>query len=318
MRLPFILWYEAMSGFKEETYSTIFASLKHPARRRILRMLSEKPRNFSEMLDALEVSSSHLTYHLDSLRELISKTEDGSYKLSALGKAAVGTMTKVEEFRRVTEPRRHPSLTMEWKSLFVVLMIGLVVLSGIGYAQYQCLSRLSAEYEQLYVEYEKLKDFVELVEKGASLQSIYTLRYEFDKTDTRFRIQGPWVCLVYSPYDNSKLRLTLSVSTIPSDSHVSVTVQEGNLFDLGTNETAPVIWKANATASSTYSVPLASKGWYTISIIGPVRRFLDDSGKVVGYGGGPVPSMSEDVDCSMSLRMIYEGKYSPFIVRPFA
>jgi len=56
-----------MSDSEEETYSTMFTSLKHPARRKILRMLGEKPKNFSLILEELEISSSHLTYHLDKI-----------------------------------------------------------------------------------------------------------------------------------------------------------------------------------------------------------------------------------------------------------
>ena len=289
-----------MSSFEEETYSTMFTSLKHPVRRKILRMLSEKPRNFSEILEALGISSSHLTYHLENLGELVSKTEDGKYKLSTFGEAAVTTMSKVEEAPKVMEPRRPPSLPIKWKSSFVVLMIGLVVLAGVSYTQYQSLNRVSAEYE-------KLKELVELVEKGASLQSEYTMRYKFDKIDSAFRFEGfPWYCAVYSPYDNSTLYLDLSISTILTESQFPISVQEGNVFDLGTNETAPVIWSVNATMSSIYSVPLASKGWYTISLFGPITNTEPFTFTI------PI----EDIDCQMSLRIIYEGKYSLFIVIP--
>jgi len=298
-----------MSGFEEETYSTIFVSLKHPVRRKILRMLSEKSRNFSEILEALGISSSHLTYHLENLGELVSKTDDGKYKLSTFGEAAVGTMSKVEEAPKVTEPKRLPPLPRKWKSFFVVLMIGLVVLAGVSYIQYQSLNRLSAEYE-------KVKELVELVEKGASLQSEYTLtckvdKYEFHEIDfnksglVEIRLLLPQYCVVYNPYDNSTLYLVLSISTILSESYVPINVQVGNVFDLGTNETAPVIWSANATASSIYSVPLTSKGWYTISLFGPIT--IDPF-----IFWMPV----EDIDCWMSLRIIYEGKPSPFIVKP--
>jgi DNA-binding transcriptional ArsR family regulator len=86
-----------MSVSDEEPYSTIFASLKHPIRRRILRMLSKKPMSFSEMLEVLGVSSSFLTYHLENLGELVAKIDDGKYRLSSFGEAAIATMTKVED-----------------------------------------------------------------------------------------------------------------------------------------------------------------------------------------------------------------------------
>ena len=37
---------------EDEIYSTMFSSLKHPVRRKILRMLGNKPMTFMEMVDA--------------------------------------------------------------------------------------------------------------------------------------------------------------------------------------------------------------------------------------------------------------------------
>ncbi len=102
-----------MSDAKEEIYSTMFSSLKHPARRKILRVLSEKPLTFSEMLNLLGVSSSNLTYHLESLGELVTQ-ENGIYKLSTFGSAAVGTMKVVEEAPEV-QPKKRAS-SFKWKN----------------------------------------------------------------------------------------------------------------------------------------------------------------------------------------------------------
>jgi hypothetical protein len=110
-------------------------------------MLMEKPRSFSEMLEGSGVSSSHLTYHLENLGQLVSKTDDGKYRLSTFGEAAVATMSKIEEMP--TEPKHLSSLPLKWKSLFVVLLIGLVSLASISYIQYQSLNRLSEEYGPL-------------------------------------------------------------------------------------------------------------------------------------------------------------------------
>ena len=86
-----------MAGNEEEIYSIMFTSLKHPVRRKILRMLNNKPMTFMEIVEQLEVSSSHLTYHLESLGELLAKTETGEYRLSNFGKAAASAMKGVEE-----------------------------------------------------------------------------------------------------------------------------------------------------------------------------------------------------------------------------
>jgi DNA-binding HxlR family transcriptional regulator len=88
---------KTMASSEEEPYSNIFASLNHPVRRKILRMLSQNQMSFSEILDALGVSSSFLTYHIENLGELVSKTSDGKYRLSSFGEAAMATMTKVED-----------------------------------------------------------------------------------------------------------------------------------------------------------------------------------------------------------------------------
>ena len=123
-----------MPNSEEETYSTMFTSLKHPARRKILRMLAEKPKTFSQILEELGVSSSHLTYHLENLGELVSKMEDGKYRLSTFGQAAVLAMRGVEEVP-VTPPKHPLALPLKWKSFFAVLMIGLVILAGVSYIQ---------------------------------------------------------------------------------------------------------------------------------------------------------------------------------------
>ncbi|MDI9577697.1 MAG: winged helix-turn-helix domain-containing protein, partial [Thermoproteota archaeon] len=69
-----------MASSEEEIYSIMFTSLKHPVRRRILRMLNEKPLTFMELVENIGVSSSHLTYHLENLGELIFKMDNGRYK----------------------------------------------------------------------------------------------------------------------------------------------------------------------------------------------------------------------------------------------
>jgi len=138
---------------EEETYSTIFTSLKHSIRRKILRMLYERPRSFSEMQETFRIESSHLTYHLENLRELVYKTDDGRYRLSTFGEAAVTTMIQVEEVRN---KKRFWSLPIKWKSFFVLLTIGLVVLAGVSYNQYWSLNRLSTEHEQLSTVFEEL------------------------------------------------------------------------------------------------------------------------------------------------------------------
>ena len=144
-----------MADSGETIYSTMFSSLKHPARRKILRMLYEKPLSFSELLEAIEVSSSHLTYHLESLGELVSKTEAGAYKLSTFGEAAVGTMRLVED-APVVQSRNGKFRSLSWKPVLAALIIGIVLLASFSVLQYNTQNQLSAEYTKLQERYDQL------------------------------------------------------------------------------------------------------------------------------------------------------------------
>ena len=141
-----------MSDFEdEEAYSNVFNSLNHPVRRKIIRMLSEKPRSFSEMFEFLGISSSHFNYHLESLGDLVSKTIEGKYKLSYLGEAAITTMIKVEG-----EPKLHnikhqsPFIVRNWKPVILVFIIGFALLAGISFSQQLSLTTLSDDNDKLF------------------------------------------------------------------------------------------------------------------------------------------------------------------------
>lgn len=110
---------------------------------------------FSELLEKLGVSSSHLTYHLENLGELVSKTDDGQYKLSAFGVASVKTMMIVEE-ASPSYLKHGLSLSLKWKSIFAVLMIGVLLLASMSYIQYASLNQLSEDYNHLALAYDRL------------------------------------------------------------------------------------------------------------------------------------------------------------------
>ena len=145
-----------MSDSGEETYSIMFTSLKHPARRKILRMLAKEPQNFSRILEELGISSSHLTYHLDNLDELVTKMDDGKYKLSTFGKAAVLTMKGVEEVPEV-KSKKLVNLSIRWKLLFSIFMIIIILLASLSYTQYTFLSNVSLENQRLIEDFEELE-----------------------------------------------------------------------------------------------------------------------------------------------------------------
>jgi DNA-binding transcriptional ArsR family regulator len=145
-----------MSGSEEEIYSTMFSSLKHPARRKILRMLSDKTMTFSQMLESLAVPSSHLTYHLENLGELVVKDDNGKYKLSSFGKASVTLMKGAEEVPDI-HANRFSALNIRWKTFFVALTIATLLLASMSIVQYASLNQLSMSFANLQKDYDRVK-----------------------------------------------------------------------------------------------------------------------------------------------------------------
>jgi DNA-binding transcriptional ArsR family regulator len=97
-----------MGEFEEETYSTVFKALKHPVRRRLLRVLSQGSRTFTDLQSSFKVNGAVLTFHLDAMKDLISKTEDGKYSLSTMGEGAMALMERVEEPPKATPTNPSP------------------------------------------------------------------------------------------------------------------------------------------------------------------------------------------------------------------
>ena len=143
-----------MGDTTEEIYSTMFTSLKHPIRRKILRILSLKPMTFSEMLELLGVSSPNLTYHLESLGELVTRDKAGIYLLSTFGSASVTTMKTVEETPTI-QPKKHDLLSSKWTALSI-LLIGIIVIASMTTLQFGALNQATNERDSLQLKYDQL------------------------------------------------------------------------------------------------------------------------------------------------------------------
>ncbi|MCX6653698.1 MAG: winged helix-turn-helix domain-containing protein [Candidatus Bathyarchaeota archaeon] len=109
---------------EDDTYSTIFTALKHPIRRKILRRLQSSRATYTELLNELTIENGLLNYHLESIRELVTKMEDGRYALNEFGRAGVQLLQRVEE------PVTHAtSLTSSRQSLLLrILSIAIIVI----------------------------------------------------------------------------------------------------------------------------------------------------------------------------------------------
>ncbi len=102
---------------EDDTYSTIFTALKHPIRRNILRRLNTSSATYTDLLNQLDIENGLLTYHLESMRDLVKKKEDGSYTLSEFGRAGLSLIQRVEEPR--TEAK---SLALKYRRVRVLLV----------------------------------------------------------------------------------------------------------------------------------------------------------------------------------------------------
>jgi hypothetical protein len=112
---------------EEETYSLIFKTLKHPIRRKILRILVDKQLAFSKILDILSIDSGYLSYHMENLGELVKHSPNGKYELSTIGKAAVNLMSGVEERPQLLTLTKKLSGKKVRKALLSAILIILIV-----------------------------------------------------------------------------------------------------------------------------------------------------------------------------------------------
>src|SRR5665647_2320766 len=147
-----------MAGSHEdEIYSIMFSSLKHPVRRKILRMLGNKPMTFMEMVEELGVSSPNLTYHLESLGELISKMDNDQYKLSSFGLATINAMKGIEEVREA-EPKRRAA-SFKWKAVSAALLVVVLVMASMTTLEFASMNQLSNAQKLLLDENQHLLSY---------------------------------------------------------------------------------------------------------------------------------------------------------------
>jgi DNA-binding transcriptional ArsR family regulator/cell division protein FtsB len=211
-----------MSTDNEEPYSTIFTALKHPIRRRILRMLSKQPMTFSEMIEVLGVSNSFLTYHLENLGELVGKTEDGKYRLSSFGEAANATMTKVEDIpasaaHQSSEPKRvvRRSVAMALAMMCIVLVAGIggaiIYYTSVANDKDKTISTQNSQISRLQNETTSLNgQITSLQEQVADNQNTIQNLKALLANQTVVTVQG----LVYSLSPGGYITLNVTISQI--------------------------------------------------------------------------------------------------------
>jgi len=81
----------------QESVSRILLVLSHPLRREILLNLSEKGEcSFTDLMNALNVDTGKLSFHIRNLAAFLEQTPTGKYKLSKVGENAIRLIRDLE------------------------------------------------------------------------------------------------------------------------------------------------------------------------------------------------------------------------------
>ncbi|MCB2172794.1 helix-turn-helix domain-containing protein [archaeon] len=312
----------ALDDMDEEVYSTIFNALRHGVRRNILRMLEDRELTHTEIAENLGISSSHLTYHLDALKDLVTKTENG-YRLSRFGEAAV-QMTKTVES---PEPQVKPEDKKRLKNITMVLSISLLIIAGATIELYFLSSQQDKRVSNLG---EVVDDIASKLDQYETMESILRNSSSIVLTNGReLSFKTDWIpdslnptrfiMIFYVPADN----LTLCIETAVNKRegfYFPLTLQEGNVYTYSEYDNSsdvfqhPAVWRMNVTERfETIRVPLDC-GWYSLSWVGPVSVHSD--GSVDLYIDWGPRDMWVEADASLwsYCQLRYNGTATPFLV----
>lgn len=163
-------------------------------------------------------------------------------------------------------------------------------------------------------------ELVAYAEGGYVIRSGHTLTLKFGynirSDEDCMCTDGPdprTFCALYSPYNNSSLNLELKVDWIGRDYNLSLSAQNGNVFEqisMWEYVNASTIWSVNANWTGGWTMPV-SRGWYTLSLIGPIH--LRGCG-VCYVPDSPPPMPIVKVYCTLAVTLSYEEKLSPFVL----
>jgi len=148
---------------EEDTYSTIFNALKHPIRRRILRIIDAEPSTYTKIQIQLNIDNGLLNYHLENMRSLLFKEENGDYNLSEFGHGATVLLERVEQPVTSRVDTILGLSPLQIKSIMVVIII--------------CLGALTFSHVELNNKYNVLETRYDLLresqtEAQKSLESV--------------------------------------------------------------------------------------------------------------------------------------------------
>jgi uncharacterized RDD family membrane protein YckC len=91
----------------QENVSKVLSVLSHKIRRQILVILCDKGESsFTDLMNALNIDTGKLSFHIRTLQPFLEQTESGKYKLSRAGEDAVRVVRDVESWAEVADVER--------------------------------------------------------------------------------------------------------------------------------------------------------------------------------------------------------------------
>jgi hypothetical protein len=217
---------------------------------------------------------------------------------------------------------------MNNKSFLYILTLTVVILAALNVKQHyeldemrRFIEELNNRYDKLLYEYDELMDehetllfMINLTHTGANIKISHSLSF-FKISEREF--SSNFFAMIYNPRENSTLKLYLYDVFPENKISVPLCVQKGyatkgeeatETWDKS-HKFAPIIWSLNPTGRGSYLVPLPSKGWYTVSIMGPIIK-----GAGSWEVAGPFPVIEGTVRAHLLITITYDGRSIPFAV----
>lgn len=255
----------AEEEIEEDTYSLILASLKHPLRRKILRMLSEGPLSFSQILESLAIDSGHLNYHIKNLGDLLSRSEEGKYMLSNAGWAAIKLMGQVEEQEesaKISRRRRRISRTaIAFSVLFAValLLATVYALTYTAHAEF-ALFQGQLEKEKVPVAIQHDQQFRYRISLILRNESDGSILYSIRNDETLISTQLPTSNIVQRTeyYSDTHLMVNgtyaINITVFDVDGNILFNHREEGVADILSSQSIPIVFDISKLGTYTLQV----------------------------------------------------------------
>ncbi|HKZ94580.1 MAG TPA: RDD family protein [Candidatus Bathyarchaeia archaeon] len=119
----------------QESVSRILSVLSHSLRREILQILSDKGEaSFTDLMNALNVDTGKLSFHIRTLAPFLEQTTAGKYKLSKVGENAIRLIMDLKLWAEEVEAQRKtPTLPIaSFKKRTLAFLIDLFMMLAIA------------------------------------------------------------------------------------------------------------------------------------------------------------------------------------------